>query len=214
MHFTGRLHQAGRFSLYRPEAIALAEDDVIRFTGTVTTHEGEHKLRNGDVHTVAGFTPGGNIRLENGWVVSKDAGHFRSGFVETSMGSQGRTVQRVILGMSSASLPAINMEQMYVSASRAREQLRLYTDEADAVRDAIRYSSAKKAALDLVPPPLPQPVRPDPLGVYREHRRRREFTARLREAWDAPPAPLRRAVGTAHARRLLGDRGQGDDHGR
>jgi TrwC relaxase/AAA domain len=207
--------EAARFSLYRPEAIALAEGDVIRFTGTVTTRDGAHKLRNGDVHSVAELLPGGNIRLDNGWVLGKDAGHFRHGFVETSMGSQGRTVQRVILGMSAASLPAINQEQMYVSASRAREQLRLYTDDVDGVRDAIRRSSAKKAALDLVPPlPLPQPARPDPLRAYRERRKRQEFASRWRESWDAPSVPQRQAAGATHAGRLTDHHDRGDDRGR
>ena len=208
------LDQAGRYSLYRPEAIALAEGDVIRFTGTVTTHDGEHKLRNGDVHTIAGFTPGGNIRLENGWVVGKDAGHFRPGFVETSMGSQGRTVQRVILGMSAASLPAINLEQMYVSASRAREQLRLYTDEADSVRDAIRHSSAKKAALDLVQPlPLTQPVRHDSLRAHHEHRKRQEYIERWRTDWHAPSVP-HQLVAAMHTGRLTQHHDHGNDRGR
>lgn len=210
------LSLAGRFSLYRPEAIVLAAGDVIRFTGTVTTHDGEHKLRNGDVHTIAGFTPGGNIRLENGWVVGKDAGHFRSGFVETSMGSQGRTVQRVILGMSSASLPAINLEQMYVSASRAREQLRLYTDDAEAVRDAIRRSSAKKAALDLLPPPLPVPpvAASDPLEAFREHQKRQAFIEGWRANWDPPSVLPHLAAAATHAGRVTSQHIHGDDRGR
>ena len=102
--------------------------DVIRFTGTVSTHDGEHKSRNGDVHTVSG-SPRRNVRLENGWVSARMPGTSAAVLSKTSMGSQGRTVQRVILGMSAASIPAINMEQMYVSASRARERLRLYTDD-------------------------------------------------------------------------------------
>ncbi len=60
----GRLHQgraahrhrsgpgagvgSGKFSLYRPETIALAVGDRIRFTGTVKTLDGEHTLKNGD----------------------------------------------------------------------------------------------------------------------------------------------------------------------
>ena len=92
----------------------------IRFTGTVKTLDGEHKLKNGATSTVAGFTKAGDIKLDNGWVVSKDAGHFRPGFVETSFGSQGRTVQRVILAVAETSLPATNQQQMYVGASRAK----------------------------------------------------------------------------------------------
>ena len=149
------LSEAAKFSLYRPESIALAEGDRIRFTGTVKTQDGGHILKNGMAHTVAGFTARG-IELENGWVIPNDAGHFRHGFVETSFGAQGRTVQRVILGMPVASIPAMNMQQLYVSASRAKEWIRLYTDDKAEIREAVRRSSLKLAALDL-------PKRQEPL---------------------------------------------------
>ena len=83
------LSEAAKFSVFRPEAIALAKGDVLRFTGTVKTLDGEHSLRNGHLRTVAEITPGGHIRLDNGWLIGKDAGHFRYGYVETSFGSQG-----------------------------------------------------------------------------------------------------------------------------
>lgn len=109
---------AVRFSVYRREAIALAPGDVLRFTGTMKTIGKDHTIRNGDAHAVAGFTDTGNIRLDNGWVISgKEAGHYRYGFVETSIGSQGRTVRHVLLGMSAAMGKAVNMQQLYVSAS-------------------------------------------------------------------------------------------------
>ena len=175
--------EAARFSLYRPETIALAEGDRIRFTGTVKTLDGEHTLKNGMAHTVAGFTAKG-IKLENGWVIPNDAGHFRHGFVETSFGSQGRTVQRVILGMPVAAIPAINMQQLYVSASRAKEWIRLYTDDKAEIREAVRRSSLKLAALDL-------PKRQEPLfkpsdGIQRhmERRRRLSVVNWMRSAWD------------------------------
>lgn len=145
------LSEAGKFALYRPEKIGLAEGDVIRFTGTVKTRDGQHTLRNGAARVVAGFTEGGNIRLDNGWVVEKDAGHFRHGFVETSIGSQGRTVRRVLLSMPMAAGLALNMQQLYVSASRARDSVRVYCDDQDAVREAARRDSRQLLALDLKP---------------------------------------------------------------
>jgi conjugative relaxase-like TrwC/TraI family protein len=191
---------ADRFSLYRPEAIALTQGDIIRFTATVTTRDGEHKLRNGDVHSVKEITPGGNIRLDNGWVVEADAGHFRHGYVETSFGAQGRTVHRVLLGMSSDSLPATNMEQIYVSASRALERLWLYTDDSDGVRDAIRRSSLKRAALDLVPPvpqAKPEEERPDRLRQHMDRRKRWANAQRRRAVPEAPRLPERKTA-SAH----------------
>lgn len=185
------LSEAGKFSLYRPERIALAAGDRIRFTGTVKTREGGHTLRNGSTHTVAEITEGGNIRLDNGWLVAADVGHFRHGFVETSFGSQGKTVQRVILGMASDSLPATNAEQMYVSSSRATERMTLYTDDKEAVRHAVQRSSRKLAALDL------RPDRPrtqaDPWEQAREQmarRRRLNFHERLRASWPAARKPV------------------------
>ena len=181
---------AARYQLYRPEAVALAQGDVIRFTGTVATKDGKHKLRNGDVHTVAGVTERGDLRLANGWVVGKDAGHFRRGFVETSFGSQGRTVDRVLIGMSTRSLPAIDRETMYVASSRGRERMTLYTDDKDAVRQAIHDSSARFVALDLLADKERQKKR---LDAHRERMQRAQYYQKLRDAWDRPAERQRQA---------------------
>jgi conjugative relaxase-like TrwC/TraI family protein len=180
------VEHAGKFQLYQPETIRLAAGDVIRFTGTVKTRDGEHTLRNGSTHAVAEITPGGNIRLDNGWVVGKDAGHFRFGYVDTSFSSQGKTVDRAILAMSSASLGATNSEQMYVSSSRARRRMTLYTDDKEAVREAIQESSRKLVALDLRDVP-PKPTRNDRLKQHLERERRLAAIARAQAAWLPPP---------------------------
>ena len=194
------LDQAGKFSLYRPHTIALAVDDRIRFTGTVTAWDGS-KLKNGASHTVAEITAGGNIRLDNGKVIAADAGHFRHGFVETSFGSQGSTVQRVILGMSSQSLPATNMEQMYVSASRAREMVSLYTDDKDAVRAAIQRSSQKLAALDVRSDrQKADDRRRQQIDDHREHQRRTAFITRQRGANDNQRPQLHREMSHGYGR--------------
>jgi conjugative relaxase-like TrwC/TraI family protein len=187
------LSEAGRFSVYRPEQIALAAGDVIRFTGTVHTLGKDHTVKNGDTHAVAGFTDAGGIRLDNGWVISgKDAGHFRSGFVETSIGSQGRTVKQVILSMSAAMGRAVNMQQLYVSASRAWDKLRVYVDEKDEVRDAIQRDSRKLLALDLKSTPEAverekrQKQENQRLADIQERQRRSAYE-RFAAAWNGPP---------------------------
>jgi conjugative relaxase-like TrwC/TraI family protein len=187
--------EAAKFQLYRPEQIALAEGDRIRFTATVKTIDGKHKLSNGASHTVAGFTRNG-VRLENGWVVAADAGHFRSGFVETSFGSQGRTVDRVILGMSATSLPATSTEQMYVSSSRAKTLLTLFTDDKAAVRKAIEHSSRKLAALDLRPSrPKARATPWERVRKHLERLRRLTVIDRVRAAWNTPPRQPERRMG-------------------
>lgn len=190
------LEQARHFTVYRPETIRLAAGDAVRFTSTVRTRDGEHRLKNGDRRTVAGFDRRGDLVLDNGWVVSRDAGHLKQGYVETSLGSQGRTVKRVLLAMSSASGPAMSMEQLYVSATRAKQQLSLYTDDRDEVRDAIRKSGQKKLALDVVPEkPGAEAERVKLRQEMSAERRRRGFVEKVRAAWQAAgfrPVPLPR----------------------
>ena len=80
---------AERFSLYRPETLSLSTGDVVRFTATVKSLDGKHRLKNGDTQVVSGFDRKGNLVFENGWKVSREAGHLRHGYVETSMGRKG-----------------------------------------------------------------------------------------------------------------------------
>ncbi|APW64317.1 MobF family relaxase [Paludisphaera borealis] len=180
------LGQAGRFSLYRPQSVMLAEGDRIRFTGTVAPlKKGAKAFKNGDAASIAGFTPKGDIRLDDGQVIAADAGLFRSGFVETSFGSQGQTVQRVILAMAAESLPAVNQEQMYVSASRGKEKLSLYTDSKEAVRQAIQKSSQKLAALD-IERQAPPDARPRDWRQDDDERRRLAFRTQRQPVIEPP----------------------------
>jgi hypothetical protein len=177
---------ADRISLYRPETIALAEGDKIRFTGTVKTLDG-HTLKNGMTKSIAEITPAGNLRLDNGWLIAGDSGHLTHGYVSTSFASQGSTVQRTIVAMSSASLGATNSEQMYVSSSRAKERMTLYTDSKEDVRDAIQRSSKKLLASDM---PVAKPSRAKHrLHHHRDQKRRLSLVNRVRAAWSRLMTP-------------------------
>jgi TrwC relaxase/AAA domain len=212
--------EAGKFSLYRPQGVKLAAGDKIRFTSTVEAYRSDHKYKNGDTLSVDGFTQAGNIRLSDGRVIEADAGHFRPALVETSFGAQGQTVDRVILGMSSASLAATNQEQMYVSSSRAKAKLSLYTDDKDAVRQAIQRSSQKLAALDLRPEPKQAPgqTHADWLQEDRDRKQRLAWLKRARPATRGPsmppPTPGRSRPATHAGKLLIHEQAQRQHHGR
>jgi ATP-dependent exoDNAse (exonuclease V) alpha subunit len=174
--------EASKYQLYRTETMNVAKDDKLRFTATVKTIDGKHTLKNGMIKSVAGFTEGGDMRLDNGWIVSKDSGHWRLGWVDTSFAAQGKTVQRVLLGMAAASAPAMSQENFYVSASRGKEKMTLYTDNKEAVRDAVQKSSGKLAALDLRQ--MAKPKLADRLRKLLERRRRHRVVQRMRAAWE------------------------------
>jgi conjugative relaxase-like TrwC/TraI family protein len=142
--------QADRFTAFHPGTIELARGDMIRITHNGTTADGQHRLNNGAMFSVSGFTPGGDIRLSNGWTIGKDFGHIAHGYAVTSQAAQGKTVDRVFVGIASASFPAASREGFYVAASRGREMCRVYCDDKDALLDAVSQSDDRLSATEFV----------------------------------------------------------------
>ncbi len=132
------LDQAARFQTYRTTTLHLAAGDRLRITANGKDITGKHRLNNGALFTVKGFTPDGSIVVDNGWVIGKDFGHVAYGYVVTSHAAQGKTVDKVIIGQSQQSLPASDRQQLYVSVSRGREQAVIFTDDKQALREAVR----------------------------------------------------------------------------
>ena len=56
------LDQAARFQAYRAASVRLAAGDRLRITANGKTADGRHRLNNGALFTVKGFTSGGDIR--------------------------------------------------------------------------------------------------------------------------------------------------------
>ena len=144
------LEHAKRFQAYRPREISLASGDLIRITKNGQTIDQKHRLNNGSIYRVASFDQRGNVVLDNGWTVSKEFGHFTHGYVMTSHASQGKTVDHVFIGESAQSLPAASREQFYVSASRGREQVTIYTDNKSQLLDAVQKGDNRLTATELV----------------------------------------------------------------
>jgi len=82
--------------------------------------------------------------------VPKNYGGIGHGYVVTSHASQGKTVDTVLLAVGQESFAAANKEQFYVSVSRGKEAVRLYTDDKEAMLDAIKGSSARLSASELM----------------------------------------------------------------
>lgn len=146
------LDQAGRFQAYRAGELVLAPGDIVRLTKNGLTADRKHRLNNGAMHRIRAFDANGNIVLQNGWKVSQDFGHLAYGYVVTSHASQGKTVDRVFIGQSADSFGASSREQFYVSASRARQQVTVYTDDKESLLKAVSRSEERITATELVSP--------------------------------------------------------------
>jgi hypothetical protein len=88
-------------------------------------------------------------------VIGKDFGHIAHGYVVTSHASQGKTVDRVLIGQSYLSLPASDRQQLYVSVSRGREQALLFTDDKEALREAVARDRERLTATEVFRPRKP-----------------------------------------------------------
>ncbi len=147
------MNDSGRLNAFIPQAIAIGKGDRIRITkngeAKVQGQEKGTRLNNGDIFTVEGFTKEGDIRLEKGKLLPKDWAHLSLGYVDTSYSSQGKTVDRVFIAAGNESLPATNQQQWYVSASRGREQAKLYVDSKEDVRNAIARTGQRLSAIEL-----------------------------------------------------------------
>jgi conjugative relaxase-like TrwC/TraI family protein len=144
-----QLGMATRFQVYESRKIALVAGDMIRITQNGFTND-KHRLNNGDLKQVKAFTKDGDIRLTNGWVVPKDYGNLAHGYCLTSYSSQSKGVDRVFVAEGSESFRAADREQFYVSASRFKEALTIYTDDKHQLLEAVRKSSHRPSATDLV----------------------------------------------------------------
>ncbi len=141
---------ADRFEVFHRGKLSLAPGDVIRVTRNGSTADRKHALHNGDLHRVRDFDPDGGLILENGWRIARDFGHIDYGYVVTSHAAQGKTVDRVLVGQSADSFAATSREQFYVSCSRGRKAVTVYTNDKAALRVQLARSEHQMAARDLL----------------------------------------------------------------
>ena len=110
----------------------------------------QKKFINGELVEVRAIQ-GDSVVLADGRVIPENYRTFTHGYAVTSHAAQGKTVDEVLVVASSRSLPAINQQQFYVSISRGRERCRVFTDDAEMLRSHVTRSSARLAAVEVVP---------------------------------------------------------------
>lgn len=168
------LKDAARFQVYQPGKAAFAEHEKVRFTMNgfvpretrrgVLGGKAKDRIDNGQIAEIDSFTKDGAMRLTNGVVIPKNYGGVTHGYVVTSHASQGKTVDVSLIALGTESFAAANKEQLYVSVSRGREAVRLYTDDKAAMMDAVQGSAARLSATELM---QPEPRKPKQTYMHR-----------------------------------------------
>jgi conjugative relaxase-like TrwC/TraI family protein len=117
----------------------------------------------------------GRITLTDGRVLPGTFNTFTHGYAVTSHSSQSKTVDDVLLVASSRSFGAVNREQFYVSISRGRKRVHVFTDDAELLARRVTDSHERKAAVEL------QGLRDDlaKLGFLRQRQQEQNTSAPL-----------------------------------
>lgn len=142
------LKSAERFQVFETETIRIAKGDQVRITRNGESANGK-RLSNGNIFTVEKFTKKGNLVFGNGAELAADHGHLAHGYCATSHSSQSRSVRDVLVAQSSKSFVASSREQLYVSVSRGKESIRIYTDDLSGLQAAVGFSSTRLSGVEL-----------------------------------------------------------------
>ena len=106
------------------------------------------RTTNGELVTVNAVRADGGIELADGRVLEKGFREFLPGYAVTSYGSQGKTVDHVLFSDSTIKA-ATNAQQWYVTISRGRRGIRIFTPDKIQLRENLVRSGHRPLALEL-----------------------------------------------------------------
>lgn len=143
-----------QFDVYRPSEILLSKGDTIRITRN-GYDANKKRLTNGHMLDVVAVNRNGALRLHNKaskatYNVPAHFGHIAHGYCLTSHAAQGKTVDEVFIAQPARTFVATNLNQFYVSVSRARDGVHIYTDDKAALLAHASELGDRLSALELV----------------------------------------------------------------
>lgn len=146
------LQEGKKFSVFEKAEIKLAAGDKIRITQNGFSQD-KKRLSNGNLLTVKGFNSKGDIIASTGqgqMTLDKDHRNLTYGYCTTSHSSQGKTVDRVLIAQGAMSFGATSKEQFYVSVSRGKTGVSIYTDNTAELREAVQRTGQRQTAGEVV----------------------------------------------------------------
>jgi ATP-dependent exoDNAse (exonuclease V) alpha subunit len=140
--------QLDRITVCQPRKISLARGDKLQLKANGRLSSGA-TVMNGEITTVKNVHADGRIALQDGRTLDASYREFVPGYAVTSYGSQGKTMDYVLFS-DSAVRAATNSRQWYVTISRGRRGIRIFTPDKTALRENVLRSEDSKLALDLI----------------------------------------------------------------
>ncbi|MGO9537087.1 MAG: MobF family relaxase [Limisphaerales bacterium] len=129
-----------------PREIPVAQGDKLHLKANRKLASGA-RVTNGELVAVKSVHANGNIELADGRVLDKSFREFLPGYAVTSYGSQGKTVDYVLFSDSTVKA-ATNAQQWYVTISRGRRGVRIFTPDKEQLRENLARSGHRPLALE------------------------------------------------------------------
>jgi conjugative relaxase-like TrwC/TraI family protein len=146
-----------KFEVYKKSEIALSKGDRIRITRNGFDTD-KKRLDNGQMFEILSAPKKGNIKLRNTisksvYTLPRNYGHLAHAHCITSHASQGKTVDEVFIAQPASTFPATDLKQFYVSVSRGRDRVHVYTDDKEALLDHASQMGDRQSAIELLGKP-------------------------------------------------------------
>lgn len=141
--------QLDKITVCRKKELALSAGDKLQLKANGKSVDGR-KLANGELVTVKEIRPGGRIALTDGRILEKNFRQFVRGYAITSYASQGKSVNYVLFS-DSAAKAATNHQQWYVTISRGKKGIQIFTCDKAELRENIIRGGERPLAMDIVP---------------------------------------------------------------
>jgi conjugative relaxase-like TrwC/TraI family protein len=136
-----------RLSVCQAREISVADGDRLHLKANRKLASGG-RITNGELVTVKSVRANGEVELTDGRVLDKSFREFLPGYAVTSYGSQGKTVDYVLFSDSTIK-SATNAEQWYVTISRGRRGIRIFTPDKEQLRENAMRSGHRPLAMEL-----------------------------------------------------------------
>jgi ATP-dependent exoDNAse (exonuclease V) alpha subunit len=136
-----------RISVCQSRDIAVATGDRLHLKANRKLATGG-RITNGELVAVKSVRADGGIELADGRVLDASFREFLPGYAVTSYGSQGKTVDYVLFSDSTIKA-ATNAQQWYVTISRGRRGIRIFTPDKQQLRENVTRSGHRPLALEL-----------------------------------------------------------------
>jgi conjugative relaxase-like TrwC/TraI family protein len=136
-----------KITVCRPREVPVAAGERLHLKANRKLAAGA-RTTNGELVTVKAVRADGGIELADGRVLEKGFREFLPGYAVTSYGSQGKTVDHVLFSDSTIKA-ATNAQQWYVTISRGRRGIRIFTPDKIQLRENLVRSGHRPLALEL-----------------------------------------------------------------